>query len=205
MDFETRNKYELVVEAIDHASSPRSGTTVVNVNVLDVSDNPPIFEPIPDRIYISSAKSPGSTIFTMKATDKDSATGGNNEIVYSLSPPNSEYFQILPMSNALSVKTALVAGTFNIVLVATDKGQPPLNSTHPLQIIVMGDSLLYPVFNELSYDIKIGRNTSLPQVIQTFHANVKNGSLIYQLLPDGTNGFTLDPIKVQNKSKFCII
>lgn len=43
LDRETCETYNITVKAVDHGSPPLSSLTHLNVIVLDVNDNPPIF------------------------------------------------------------------------------------------------------------------------------------------------------------------
>ena len=37
-------RYEVVVVAIDGGDPPKSGSTILNISVLDVNDNAPLFD-----------------------------------------------------------------------------------------------------------------------------------------------------------------
>lgn len=45
LDRETIPMYSLTIGAIDTGSPPQTGTTIVKINVLDINDNGPIFDP----------------------------------------------------------------------------------------------------------------------------------------------------------------
>ena len=46
LDYETQKKHSFLVVAQDSASDARMGTATVEVNVLDVQDSMPIFDPL---------------------------------------------------------------------------------------------------------------------------------------------------------------
>lgn len=49
LDRESKNQYDLIVEASDGAVDPRRTTLVVSVQVLDIDDNSPVFS---QKIYV---------------------------------------------------------------------------------------------------------------------------------------------------------
>lgn len=55
LDFETRKSYRLVIEAVDHGLSPKSGTCILKVDVVDINDQAPKF-PNPSPVNISEGK-----------------------------------------------------------------------------------------------------------------------------------------------------
>ncbi|XP_077864956.1 protocadherin alpha-C2-like, partial [Saccoglossus kowalevskii] len=44
LDREEQDTYEVYTSAVDHGESPRSGHTYVTVTLIDINDNPPVFE-----------------------------------------------------------------------------------------------------------------------------------------------------------------
>ena len=52
LDFETRASYQIVVEAIDNGLPPLSSSINFTVFVLDVNDNYPSFDNVPDEIFV---------------------------------------------------------------------------------------------------------------------------------------------------------
>lgn len=89
LDRETRDFYELKLEAADRGSEPLSTTATLMVTVTDVDDNCPSFSAGgPGRVTIPGG-SPGNTLVAqVRATDPDSAP--NAATIYSLSPKVSE-------------------------------------------------------------------------------------------------------------------
>ena len=70
-DRESKDSYSLTVRATDHGISPLSESTTVVVTILDVNDNKPDINNLPQKISVSEGKVPGSVVFVLKANDKD--------------------------------------------------------------------------------------------------------------------------------------
>lgn len=89
IDRETRDFYELKLEAIDRGSDPLSATATLIVAVTDVDDNCPSFSPAAPRSVAIPGDSPRNMLVAqVRAIDPDS--GPNAAIIYSLSPKVSE-------------------------------------------------------------------------------------------------------------------
>lgn len=89
LDRETRDFYEIKLEAVDCGSKPLSATATLMVTVTDVDDNCPSFSPDGPRSVTIPGGSPGNMLVAqVRAIDPDSAP--NAAIIYSLSPKVSE-------------------------------------------------------------------------------------------------------------------
>lgn len=107
-DRELVDKYIFHVEAVDSGSPSLSATAVVNLNILDVNDNPPVisfntsyyhrFHQITSRIssaYVKLGETimPGSKLIDFHATDRD-LPNGKLQFVFDLSsssPPPANF------------------------------------------------------------------------------------------------------------------
>ena len=78
---EATPQFNITVEAVDEGSPPQTGTGVVQVNILDVNDQPPFFL----TNYTSSVSenaSIGTPVLTISAMDND--VGSNAKSTYRL-------------------------------------------------------------------------------------------------------------------------
>ncbi|XP_077415099.1 cadherin-6-like isoform X2 [Vanacampus margaritifer] len=84
MDREQREHYRVVIEAKDMAGhrGGLTGTTVVNITLTDVNDNPPHFTHSIYQFRISELSIPGSEVGRIKATDRD--IGKNAEMHFTI-------------------------------------------------------------------------------------------------------------------------
>lgn len=76
LDRETVPVYDLTIGAIDTGSPPQTGTAMVHIELLDVNDNGPVFDP-PEVIgYVSENEPAGTSVMTLSATDPDLPPNG---------------------------------------------------------------------------------------------------------------------------------
>lgn len=88
LDREDHPRLSLKLIAVDGGSPQRSGTVNIDVTVLDVNDNAPVFNQTVYRASISENAPKGTYITTVNATDKDS--GSNGIVTYYFSKLKSD-------------------------------------------------------------------------------------------------------------------
>ncbi|XP_022249667.1 cadherin-related tumor suppressor-like [Limulus polyphemus] len=88
-DREVKSNYELNISAQDGGSPPRFGFLQVNVTVLDVNDNPPLFDHSDYSVSLNESLPPGTTVLQVHATDND--IGDNAKITYFLSQTETQF------------------------------------------------------------------------------------------------------------------
>ena len=128
---EVKDKYSVVVIAMDGGVPKQFGALSVNITVTDVNDNGPVFTEDSYNVTIRENVTIGTTILTLKALDAD--MDENGEIVYRFSPHQldarvNDLFSIAPNTGELIVKSKLVyeSGTFyRIIVEASDRGDQP--------------------------------------------------------------------------------
>ena len=128
-DREKTSSYSFEVDAIDGGLyGPRSNRVRVDISVLDVNDNAPVFEQIPYKANISASQTLNPYVAKVVAVDKDE--GVNGEVVYSFSEP-SQYFEIKPDTGVIITKSVLgpeAVGVHTINVIARDNGARPRSS-----------------------------------------------------------------------------
>ena len=88
LDFEKIQKYVVWIEARDGGFPPFSSYEKLDITVLDVNDNPPVFKEDPFVSEILENLSPRK-ILTVSAVDKDS--GPNGQLDYEIINGNKEH------------------------------------------------------------------------------------------------------------------
>jgi len=90
LDRELKPRYSLKIAAV--SSSGSKGLLSLNVEILDVNDNPPIFEETEYRVSINDSILPGTAIVQTIAVDPDD--GKNARIAYSMSDEFETHFEL---------------------------------------------------------------------------------------------------------------
>ncbi|KAK1137106.1 hypothetical protein K0M31_001633 [Melipona bicolor] len=195
LDRESLATHRLVVMARDNGS-PRLSTTVeVEVNVLDVNDNPPTFynyhETEKDEdgdlvpVYHASIfeNSPvGSPVIKVYANDSDFAGNGNGLILFDLShqeQPEKQLFAIDSKEGAITTIGCLDYETrrdHRLLVTASDLGSPvSLTSTAVVIVTVLNvddneedaenEVQKTPSFRHRYYEVEVEENVPVPILI----------------------------------------
>ncbi|XP_057705866.1 protocadherin gamma-A3-like [Corythoichthys intestinalis] len=83
LDRERRSRLSLKLIAVDGGTPQKSGTVMIEINVLDANDNRPVFNQSEYKASVIENAIKATSIITVNATDADS--GSNGLITYSLS------------------------------------------------------------------------------------------------------------------------
>ncbi|XP_069711082.1 protocadherin-23 [Phaenicophaeus curvirostris] len=190
LDHETQSVVVLTIQS-QLGNSPVYSSTQVNISVIDVNDNPPVFLTKSDKVTISHTQPPGTAVYVAHAEDKDS--GLNGKIKYSIASKQSSAFSIDPSLGVVNLIRTLFADEqreYTLHIAAEDCGNPPLTSLLMLTVIIeeqkMGPTL---VFQNLMYQVEISEATSpgAPVIqVQAHSLNLHSVSskLIYSLEPN---------------------
>ncbi|KAF7260228.1 hypothetical protein EG68_02482 [Paragonimus skrjabini miyazakii] len=100
LDFEQKQKYSLYLLASDYGTPARTSTALLQINLIDVNDEEPVFERevfYPVSGAISEKTVPGTVILNLSATDAD-ASAANSHLRYVMipNPIASNYFTVHP-------------------------------------------------------------------------------------------------------------
>ncbi|XP_073477088.1 protocadherin gamma-C5-like isoform X23 [Aquarana catesbeiana] len=139
LDREEKSEHKLVLTAIDGGEPPRSGSTQITVAVLDINDNPPIFDLSRYKINVRENVPLKSVIMKLNATDADD--GINSEFTYSFDHRTSfagkELFDINPITGELFNKGPLdfeISNVYELFVKAIDKGTPKQEGRCRIQV-----------------------------------------------------------------------
>ncbi|XP_071313458.1 protocadherin alpha-8-like isoform X7 [Trachinotus anak] len=176
LDREKQAVIHLTVTAIDGGTPPRSGTSKVTVHVLDINDNPPVFNSPLYKTHIFENTPVGTTVITLNASDADEGTNG--EIVYSLRSKGQdrilEIFHIDSITGVIMVKANVdfeEYAAFEIRVEANDKAQPPMSAHCKVlvEVIDVNDNspeiTVTSLFNTVKEDADVGTAIALVSVL----------------------------------------
>jgi Cadherin domain len=104
LDRETRAIYQLNVSARDGGTPHRYGYLQVNVTIVDVNDNPPIFDHSDYIVSLNESVSPGTSVLQVMATDSD--VGDNARVTYYLADGENQ-FSVDPETGVISTSEIL--------------------------------------------------------------------------------------------------
>ncbi|XP_059845912.1 protocadherin gamma-A10-like [Hypanus sabinus] len=178
----------------------------VEVEILDVNDNSPIFQKNEIRLKISESTIPGARFLLEGANDPD---GRNNSIrTYQLT--KNDHFTLDVQSLGKWKLPELVLqgnldrekqSAYNLLLTAIDGGAPERSGTARITIDIMDVNDNVPVFEKSMYSVNLMENVLLNSLVIKLNATDldegTNGEVIYSFSsynePRITEIFTIEP------------
>ncbi|XP_069023029.1 protocadherin Fat 1a isoform X2 [Embiotoca jacksoni] len=206
LDREVQSVYELKARASDQGSPRLSSQCQVVVSVLDINDNPPVFEHREYTATVSEDVTVGNQVLRVQAASRDADTNG--EISYSIISGNEHgMFSVDPRTGDIFVIEPLdyeVSHEYYITLEATDGGSPPLSDMATVNINLTDVNDNKPVFSQDVYTAVISEDTELGKTVMAVMAEDFDGPSYDQVrysIVDGNQGspFTIDPLRGELK------
>uniref|UniRef100_A0AC35FSH3 Cadherin domain-containing protein n=1 Tax=Panagrolaimus sp. PS1159 TaxID=55785 RepID=A0AC35FSH3_9BILA len=183
LDAEIQTLYTLKVMAT--GKFVKSAETIIEIRVLDVNDNAPLFPPIKDQ-QISESLPIGSHITTVMANDVDA----DIDLEYMINPPN-DYFYIGRFSGAIYLKEPLdyeIAKTI-IVGIHVFDGVHIVKTNFTVNVLDVNDNP--PKFTSDLYKFKVSTSTAKNDIIGKISAadpdEGPNGEFRFELLNESEN------------------
>ncbi|KAM7399907.1 hypothetical protein PAMP_019144 [Pampus punctatissimus] len=202
LDREVQPSYQITVRASDQGSPlPLSSLANVTITVLDINDNPPVFERRDQLATVPEDVGVGTEVLRVYAASKD--IGTNAEITYSIRSGNEHgKFHIHPLTGAILVAQSLDYETcrdYFLTVEACDGGTPPLNAITTVNINLTDVNDNAPMFSRdlytavVSEDATIGE--SVVQLVAEDMDSQLNGAILYSIVSgDRDNQFFIDPL-----------
>ncbi|XP_027029221.2 protocadherin alpha-3-like isoform X16 [Tachysurus fulvidraco] len=163
----------------------------IEVNVLDVNDNAPLFRVQSKHFNISELAVVGDRFQLPRALDPD--VGSNSIKSYKLS--QSEHFSLDVQTSEQSVSAELVLQKaldrekqpiILLILTAVDGGKPPKTGTLQIVVNVQDVNDNAPVFSKTLYKIRVVENASIGTAVINLNATDAdegvNGQIVYSLV-----------------------
>uniref|UniRef100_A0A3Q2XS24 FAT atypical cadherin 3a n=1 Tax=Hippocampus comes TaxID=109280 RepID=A0A3Q2XS24_HIPCM len=202
LDREIQPSYQIKVRASDQGSPvPLSSLVNVTITVLDINDNPPVFERRDQSVTIPEDVVVGTKMLTVYAASKD--IGTNAEITYSIRSGNEHgKFNIHSLSGAVIVAQSLDYETcrdYFLTVEAQDGGTPPLSAITTVNINVTDVNDNAPMFSRDRYTTVVSEDATIGEsVVQLVAEDMDsqlNGAILYSIVSgDRDNQFFIDPL-----------
>ena len=185
LDREEKETYILTVEATDggvtNITARKTGSTTVNIHILDVNDNNPSFTQQSYLATILTNRTIFSNVLQVQCDDADS--GVNGQFEYSIQPLH-ESFVINTNGTVSLVQEQADETVYNFYVYCTDLGDPALSSSALVTIAVNKNEFGDPVFTNDSYSVTIPENKELLDLFLTVTATVDNQNveIVYSII-----------------------
>ncbi|KRY19011.1 Protein dachsous [Trichinella patagoniensis] len=138
LNYESVKSYKLKVNVNDQGAAKQHwSTAVVNIKIIDVNDNAPVFIKQPFVATVSGKIAAGQRIVKITAKDAD-GPGLNSDLYYSFMETQSMY-SINPVTGVISAKREITfkPGSIHFLkVIVMDKGEVPKKTVGLVKIIV---------------------------------------------------------------------
>uniref|UniRef100_A0A1I7ULN7 Cadherin-23 n=1 Tax=Caenorhabditis tropicalis TaxID=1561998 RepID=A0A1I7ULN7_9PELO len=205
LDREQREIYEMRMTAKDQGTPPLSSSSLLNIRILDINDNPPDFGTRTLRLHWNGL--PYAHLFQLNATDPDS--GENSRLTYRILPgggPNANGFEIIRTAEQgdilVTQNSTSCIPRCELVIEARDSGTPSLATTLNVEVVME-----YGNEHEPNINIRFYPSDYPFIVVQPEDVNGKTLAILSLTDPDGPLGENAT-IRIENgneKSIFSLI
>ncbi|XP_041948904.1 protocadherin alpha-3-like isoform X6 [Alosa sapidissima] len=193
LDFEENPAIELRVQAKDKGYHPRTTQCKVLLDVVDVNDNAPEITVTPLLQMVKEDTKAGTAVALVTVSDKDGGKNGEIKCIVKGNVPfkletNYENYYSLVVDGPLDRETF---SDYNITIVTTDGGNPPLSSTSEFKIYVSDVNDNAPRFPQPLITVYIKENMPVGSVITAVTASDpdldENAKMSYSLVASKSN------------------
>ncbi|XP_076002461.1 protocadherin Fat 3-like isoform X2 [Genypterus blacodes] len=202
LDREVQSVYQITVNASDQGSPvPLFSLVNVTITVLDINDNPPVFERRDQLATVPEDVAVGMEVVRMFAASKD--IGTNAEITYSIRSGNEHgKFYIHSLTGAILVAKPLdyeICRDYFLTVEARDGGTPSLSAITTVNINLTDVNDNEPTFSSDLYNTVVSEDATIGEaVVQLIAEDMDsrlNGAILYSIVNgDRDNQFFIDPL-----------
>ncbi|NWT89257.1 PCD23 protein, partial [Lanius ludovicianus] len=194
LDHEVQECYSLIVMALDDGSPALSATQVLNIIVLDVNDDTPVFLKQLYKTAVHENQDPGAFVIKVEAVDRDA--GLNSLLQYEILPgAGYEKFKMNSDSGELITAASLDREAQEVFSI---KGSPSRSSTAQLCLTVLDENDHSPLFAKTQYEISVTEDleegTAILDLSASDEDNGLNGEVMYSLIDDTYGAFAIDSV-----------
>ncbi|KAM4036071.1 protocadherin gamma-C5-like isoform 26-T26 [Anomaloglossus baeobatrachus] len=193
LDREEIAEHKLILTAIDGGEPARSGSTQITVIVLDINDNPPLFDQSLYKVSVLENILLKTTILKLNASDQDE--GVNSEFIFSFDHRTlesaKETFDLDPTTGKIFNKGIVdyeAANFFELFVKAVDKGSPKQEGHCVVQVEIEDVNDNSPEITFMSKNNVVPENASLGTVVGFITVrdkdSGKNGEIRLEVSPN---------------------
>ncbi|XP_059862865.1 protocadherin beta-5 [Delphinus delphis] len=144
LDREEGPELILTLTALDSGAPPRSGTTAVRIEVVDINDNAPEFLQSVYEVQIPENSPLNSLVVAVSARDLDEGTNGNVAYALFQGDEATQPFVIDEITGEIRLKRALdfeATRYYNVEIAATDGGGLSGKCTVVIEVVDVNDNV----------------------------------------------------------------
>ncbi|XP_034399898.1 protocadherin-10b isoform X2 [Cyclopterus lumpus] len=161
----------------------------VEIEVVDINDNPPSFPETDITVEISESATPGTRFPLESAFDPD--VGSNALRTYDITTNNYFYLDVQTQTDGSKFAELVLEKSLDreqqaahrYVLTAVDGGQPPRTGTALLVVKVLDSNDNVPVFDQPVYTVSLSENAPVGMLVIQLNATDldegQNGDVVY--------------------------
>nr|XP_012805661.2 protocadherin beta-5 [Jaculus jaculus] len=188
LDREEQPELRLTLTALDGGDPPRTGTTTVRIEVLDINDNAPQFAQSRYVVQVPEDSPLNCLVVTVSAQDFDAGTNGH--ITYSIFQSNkvSEPFAIDEITGVVHLKQTLnyeESRYYNVEIAATDGGGLSGKCTVAVEVVDINDNAPELTMSTLTSSIPENSPETVVAVFNVFDLDSgDNGKMVCSIEND---------------------
>lgn len=197
LDYERTQVYTIIIQAYDGFHYSSNNATVV-VNISDMNDNNPIFNPSYYSVSIPENTNNSYGFVQVIATDND-GTSQNNIITYT-SLDNTTDFTLNPSTGMIFVSSIDYErqSQYSLVVIASDNGSPPRIARALVDIAITDVNDNAPVVSPLMYHVNVSEAALIGLHVTTVLASDRdsgvNGQLVFSIVGgNSASKFRINP------------
>uniref|UniRef100_H3BZ01 Cadherin domain-containing protein n=1 Tax=Tetraodon nigroviridis TaxID=99883 RepID=H3BZ01_TETNG len=180
LDREAQPRLSLKLLAVDGGNPQRSGTVNIDVNILDVNDNAPVFNQSLYKTIVTENAPTGTLILTVNASDIDS--GSNGKVTYSFSKTKAgvtDVFDIDGDTGRIYVAKEIDFEKDKRIEFRIEAKDQGLTDSAKVEVEVLDENDNAPVINVMSFSNPVSEDSAVGATIGII--NIKD-------LDSGENG-----------------
>uniref|UniRef100_A0A1I7VWP6 Cadherin domain-containing protein n=1 Tax=Loa loa TaxID=7209 RepID=A0A1I7VWP6_LOALO len=183
LDRETKKLHKITVTATDHGNPPRSSSTLLFINVLDVNDNDPYFGQVEYHGYIVRGDPPGTHLVQLEAFDDDSSKFAQISYLFYYSVPG--FLGLDHASGRMYLATHADLLNFGpkmeVVVGAKDNGGHLSRNNATVHLWLLDSVLQVPKFIPNNWSIEISENSSPEKILASFSVHSSFEGIRYRI------------------------